>query len=248
MRFLRMVQHSNFTQREVNVCQDVLCTSMTFATSSTLITFTCPIDAWGLHIPSEMSSTIIVWNLYDVIGCASLSSTGASIDSSRPRQNKRRHRTVEADPRRLRPHSNQCCQQQFTHSLVIRHKLQLYPTSSTIASEREASVALGFSAVHSFILFSLLLDSIALLSFTVSRVCFCSDFLVALECSSANIFVQQVTKWLLVSSSYILIQVAFSQRSLTCRPEAKQNKTQDDASSFSSPCSKAPRILEFVLR
>ncbi|RZC41727.1 hypothetical protein BDFB_003319 [Asbolus verrucosus] len=35
-----------------------------------------------------------------------------------PRQNKRRHRTVEVYPRRLRPHSNQCCQQQTVYAFI----------------------------------------------------------------------------------------------------------------------------------
>lgn len=82
--------------------------------------------------------------------------------------------------------------------------------------------------MHSFILFSLLLDSIALLSFTVSRVCFCSYFLVTpgrsqirhptlADCGIADgVFV-----------TLVLLQVAFSQRSLTRRPEAKQNKTHN---------------------
>lgn len=141
------------------------------------------------------------------------------------------HTTVEANPRRLRPHSNQCCQQQFTHSLVIRHKLQLYPTSSTVPWLREASVALAFSALHSFILFSLSLDSIVLLK---ALVCPASAFV---PTSSSLLNVPRIDpfptnyKNVLPSLSYILLQVAFSQRSLTCRPEAKQNKTQDDASS-----------------
>lgn len=65
--------------------------------------------------------------------------------------------------------------------------------------------------------------------FTMSRVCFCSYFLVFLERSLHNsIFVQYPKEYLGVSVVLTLIRrVAFSHRSLTRRPEAKQNKTHN---------------------
>lgn len=63
---------------------------------------------------------VVLQQLYDLIEIrSSFSRFVRLIQWVRAReQNTRRHRTVEVYPRRLRPHSNQCCQQQTVYAFI----------------------------------------------------------------------------------------------------------------------------------
>ncbi|CAH1374186.1 unnamed protein product, partial [Tenebrio molitor] len=122
-----------------------------------------------------------------------------------PEQNKRRHRTVEVYPRRLRPHSNQCCQQQTVYAFISN-------TPQTPALSHEFALPCLVSA---FVLTSSsLLDAsrtpslFARLWNCWSRLCHtCTD------------------------TSCVLTEVADS----PARGQAKQNAQLDSSSSSSSP-------------
>jgi hypothetical protein len=138
---------------------------------------------------------------------SSLSRSEPSIDSMGPRQNRTRDDTeqLKSTPAACdRIPTSVASNKQFTHSLVIRHKLQLCRTNSVRTGEKENVPQLRYySPVHSFILFSLLLDSIALLSFTVSRVCFCSYFLVTPGCFQNAVSLRQIVELLVASLSHL---------------------------------------------
>lgn len=148
-----------------------------------------------------------------------------SVRANREQETTPNSRTV--DPRRLRPHSNQCCQQQTVYAFISNTPQTPALSSGFQESGRDRDAGgtqipaggffYSFLALVGFDRFAQLYRVSCLLLFLLPR-------------HSRKLAISRLRRVNCGMAVHVLvvlalIRAAFSQRSLTRRPEAKQNKT-----------------------